>query len=108
LGALGIIPPRRGRRGAGPPAGRGRRFWAELWPRVKHLYHQRWQVESHFSQHKRLLGPARRSVRAPAQAREIFLRLLALNLMILLWAHWTFQQSNWKSILPACQVKTVC
>ena len=93
LHVLGIIPPRRGRRGRQPPATLYRGLWAELWPRLTHLYHQRWQIESHFSQHKRLLGSALRAHRSPAQTREIFLRLLTLNLMILLWPWWLFNRA---------------
>ena len=49
----------------------------------KPLYHQRWHVESGFSQHKRRLGSALTAQRTPAQQREIILRVLTHNLMIL-------------------------
>lgn len=45
--------------------------------------HTRWQVESAFSRHKRLLGDALRSRSFPAWERECCLRVLTQNLMIL-------------------------
>ena len=62
--------------------------WTELrralrrrFPRAE--YHQRWHVESGFNQHKRRLGSALTARRTPAQRRELVLRVLAHNLMIL-------------------------
>jgi hypothetical protein len=86
LGVLGIIPPRRGRPAHSPthrPASFFRGFWHDHWPRVQHLYGQRWQVESRFSMEKRLLDSCLTARRRPAQDREAALRVLTLNLMIL-------------------------
>ena len=69
---------------------RGRRKW----PRTKYRrqmrrrfhkrkYGQRWQAESCFSRHKRLLGDALRSRSFPAWERECYLRVVTHNLMIL-------------------------
>jgi hypothetical protein len=47
------------------------------------LYHQRWQAESAFSQHKRRLGSALTARGAAAQQRELVLRVLTHNLALL-------------------------
>lgn len=44
---------------------------------------QRWQIESSFSRHKRLLGPALRSRSWPAQQSECLMRVLTHNIMVL-------------------------
>jgi transposase len=49
----------------------------------KPLYHQRWHVESGFSQHKRRLGSALTARTTAAQNRELVLRVLTHNLMLL-------------------------
>ena len=49
----------------------------------KPLYHQRWHVESGFSQHKRRLGSALTARNTAAQNRELVLRVLTHNLMLL-------------------------
>jgi hypothetical protein len=54
----------------------------KLWPIAE--YGQRWQIETNFSMLKRLLGAALRSRRRHAIDREIFLRAITLNLMIVL------------------------
>lgn len=46
-------------------------------------YHQRWHAESGFSRHKRRLGSALTSRGTPAHRRELILRVLTHNLMIL-------------------------
>ena len=46
-------------------------------------YGQRWQVESVFSRHKRLLGSALRNRTAKSRNRECLLRVLTHNLMII-------------------------
>jgi len=46
-------------------------------------YGQRWQVESAFSRHKRLLGPALRSRRWDTQVSEVLLRVLTHDIMLL-------------------------
>lgn len=49
----------------------------------KPLYHQRWHVESGFSQHKRRLGSALTARKPASQNREMLLRVLTHNLMLL-------------------------
>jgi Transposase DDE domain len=44
---------------------------------------QRWQIESAFSQHKRVLGSSLRARRPGAREREVYLRVLTHNLMLL-------------------------
>lgn len=51
-------------------------------------YHQRWHVESAFSQHKRRLGAALTARHTPAQRRELVLRVLVHNVMILHCPQW--------------------
>lgn len=76
------------------PRNRGRR-----WPQTpyrrqmrhrfpKALYHQRWHAESVFSRHKRRLGSALTARRTASQQREMLLRVLTHNLM-LLWCSQT-------------------
>lgn len=86
LGVLGIIPPTRGRPSKDPdhiPGGFFRRFIAEHWP--QDIYAQRWQVETDFSMLKRLLDADVRARLRHCIDREIFLRILTLNLMIVLF-----------------------
>ena len=47
------------------------------------VYRQRWQVESLFSRHKRLLGATLRARKWGAQKQECLVRILTHNLMIL-------------------------
>jgi hypothetical protein len=47
------------------------------------LYHQRWHAESGFSQHKRRLGSSLTARHDDAQGRELVLRVLTHNLMLL-------------------------
>ncbi|WP_338666213.1 transposase (plasmid) [Pararoseomonas sp. SCSIO 73927] len=49
----------------------------------KSPYHQRWHVESGFSQHKRRLGSALTARNTAVQNRELVLRVLTHNLMLL-------------------------
>jgi transposase len=51
--------------------------------RSKRVYGQRWQVESAFSRHKRLLGSALRTRLWDGQVAEVLLRVVVHNLMIL-------------------------
>ena len=71
-----------------------RRGGGRKWPRTKYRrqmrrrfhkrkYGQRWQAESCFSRHKRLLGDALRSRSFPAWERECYLRVLTHDLMLL-------------------------
>jgi hypothetical protein len=58
-----------------------RRAMRRRFPRP--LYNQRWQAESGFSQHKRRLGSALTARRDAAQGRELVLRVVTHNLMLL-------------------------
>ena len=58
-----------------------RRALRHRFPRA--LYRQRWHAESVFSRHKRRLGAALTARSARAQRREVLLRVLTHNLMIL-------------------------
>jgi transposase len=49
----------------------------------KALYNQRWHAESGFSQHKRRLGSALTARSDASQARELVLRALTHNVMLL-------------------------
>jgi len=71
-----------------------RRLMRRRFPRK--TYGQRWQIETVFSMVKRNLGAALTARRYPSQNREIALRLLTHNLMILLrrWLGMGFQQSR--------------
>jgi hypothetical protein len=51
--------------------------------RHRRVFGQRWQIESGFSRNKRLLGSALRARRWPSQMREILMRVLTHNLMLL-------------------------
>jgi len=53
------------------------------WEQYKKRYGQRWQVESMISMLKRLLGSALRAVGHWSRCREILLRVITLNVMIL-------------------------
>jgi transposase len=100
LGVRGIIPPTRGRPAKDPshiPSGFYRGALATHWP--KEQYGQRWQVETSFSMLKRLLNSSLRSRRRYAIDREILLRVLTLNLMIIWRLVLCFQQSRTGSFL---------
>ena len=66
-------------------------------------YHQRWHVESTFSQHKRRLGSALSARRSSAQHHELVLRVLTHNLALLAASACRFQQSipSSKRVLPS-------
>jgi transposase len=51
--------------------------------RSKRVYGQRWQVESGFSRNKRLLGSAVRATTWVNQKKELLLRVIVHNLMLL-------------------------
>jgi hypothetical protein len=51
--------------------------------RYKRVYGQRWQIESSFSRNKRLLGSALRARKWANQKKEILLRVITHNLMLL-------------------------
>lgn len=71
-----------------------KRAQGRKWPKTKYRrqmkrrfhrrkYGQRWQAESAFSRHKRLLGPALRGRSDASRERECYLRVLTHNLMLL-------------------------
>jgi hypothetical protein len=80
-GVRTLIPPRIGRPTAKPPTGYWRRMMKRVLPRSR--YGQRWQVETTNSMLKRLLGSALRARTYWSQCRELVLRALTLNVMIL-------------------------
>lgn len=97
LGIESIFPttPRGRARRDGKPnevSGRYRREMLENFP--KDIYGQRWQIETVFSMLKRLLGSALRSRKRYAIDREIMLRVLTINLMIVLHLLCCFQRSR--------------
>lgn len=80
-GVRSLIPPLIGRPTKKPPSG----YWRRQMKSRLHLtrYTQRWQVETVNSMLKRLLGSALRARSYWSQCREILLRAITLNLMIL-------------------------
>jgi transposase len=89
LGIRSIIPPRTyGRRRLdGAPRQIGGHYRRNLHRRFPHkLYGQRWQIETAFSVIKRCLGAALRARTYHSQCREVALKVLTYNLMILLLA----------------------
>lgn len=76
--AIRLNPRNRGRRWPPTPY---RRAMRQAFPRS--LYHQRWHAESVFSRHKRRLGSALTARRTASQRRELALRVLTHNVMIL-------------------------
>jgi hypothetical protein len=83
---LGLIPPERGRprkRDIDKRSGFFRSFWKEHWKNIKHLYGQRWQVETFFSMIKRLLNSFLRATKRWSRHREMCLKVITLNLMII-------------------------
>ena len=80
-GVRSLIPPLIGRPSKKPPSG----YWRRQMKSRLHLtrYTQRWQVETVNSMLKRLLGSALRARRYWSQCREILLRAITLNIMIL-------------------------
>lgn len=81
LGGKSLIPPASGRRTRKWPKTKYRRQMRRRF--FKRLYGQRWQIESAFSRHKRLLGSSLRATSWAGQKREIRLRTLTHNLMLL-------------------------
>jgi hypothetical protein len=81
-GVRTIIPPTRGRPSDKPPAGRWRRVMKQRFARLKRRYGQRWQVETVNSMIKRRLGSALRARVEANQFREIVLRAITHNIMI--------------------------
>ena len=81
-GVRTIIPPTRGRPSDKPPTGRWRRVMKQRFARLKRKYGQRWQVETVNSMIKRRLGSALRARIEANQFREIILRAITHNVMI--------------------------
>jgi hypothetical protein len=104
LGIRSIIPPAisgRRRLDGRPRRMRGhyRRKLRRRFP--KKTYGQRWQIETVFSMLKRLMGSALRARSYHSQCREIVLRVITLNLMILLHAvSYVLYRAGQSPILP--------
>lgn len=84
LGVIGIIPPERGRprkSNKNRRSGFFRSFIHQHWP--KKLYGQRWQIETFFSMLKRLLDSFLRAMNWRSQHREMCLKCLTLNFMLI-------------------------
>ena len=75
---IALNPRNTGRRWPKTPY---RRAMRRHFPRA--LYRQRWHAESGFSQHKRRLGSALTARRDEAQGRDLVLRVVTHNLMLL-------------------------
>lgn len=82
-GAMAIIPATSGRPSDKLPKAWHRRRMRTQWERYKKRYGQRWQVETTISMLKRLLGSALRARHHWSRCREIMLRVITLNVMIL-------------------------
>jgi hypothetical protein len=80
-GIRAIIPATRGRPTAKPLRGHWRNRMKQRFPKRK--YGQRWQIETVNSMIKRVLGAALRARSYWSQSREIVLKALTLNVMIL-------------------------
>ena len=81
LGARSVIPPLRGRPTQKVPTGPYRALMHHHFPRK--TYGQRWQIESAISSHKRRLGSALRARSYWTQWREVQLRAITHNLMLI-------------------------
>lgn len=82
-GTVALIPPTIGRPTPKPPTGKHRRRMKVRWETYKKPYGQRWQVETVNSTLKRLMGSAPRAANYWSRCREMALRALTLNTMIL-------------------------
>ena len=91
LGIRSIIPSTIGRPSAKLPTGYYRRLMRRRFDRKK--YGQRWQAETVTSMIKRNLGSALRARQYRTQGREIMLRVLTHNIMIVRFS-WSFLQSK--------------
>jgi len=85
-----LIPPTRGRPTTKLPKGRWRRVMALRFDKSK--YGQRWQAETANSMIKRLLDSALRARHYWSQGREMILRALTHNIMIL-WMRFSTEQT---------------
>jgi hypothetical protein len=93
-----IIPPTRGRPTTKLPRGRWRRVMAIRFNKSK--YGQRWQVETANSMIKRLIDSALRARHYWSQCREIILRVLTHNVMIL-WVRFSTEQDRSNTVRHA-------
>ncbi len=85
MGVRTIIRPGAGRPTAKPPPTRFRRLMRQRFDRKadKATYGQRWQVETVNSMIKRNLGSALRATTAKRRSRELLLRCIVHNIMVL-------------------------
>jgi len=84
-----LIPPTRGRPTDKPPTGRWRQVMKSRFNKTK--YGQRWQIETVNSMIKRLQDSALRARKYWSQHREIVLRVVTHNIMIL--RRWVFYRA---------------
>ena len=82
LRASSIIPARTPREGRRPPQTRYRREMHDHFP--KEAYGQRWQIESTYSQFKRVLGSTLSARTHQRRARQLMLRVITFNIMLIL------------------------
>jgi len=92
LGVRSIINPKAGRPTSKPARGRYRRLMQTRFPKDK--YHQRWQIESAWSQDKRRFGSYVRGRSYHARRRNLFLRVLVHNVALVQRHSSSFQQSR--------------
>jgi hypothetical protein len=97
LGVKSAIPPQIGRPTTKPPTGRWRRLMKQRLDKDYCQYGQRWQAETVNSMIKRLLGAALSARSYHAQNRQMRLRAITHNILILYFLG-TFLQSNRASI----------
>ena len=85
LGVRSIIPPNVGRPTDKPPSSRYRRLMKQRFAggADKIAYGQRWQAETTNSMIKRNLGSALRARTAGRRSRELLLRCIVHNIMVL-------------------------
>jgi hypothetical protein len=81
LGIRSTVIPLNPRNASGPPQGRYRRMMHDRFP--NRWYRHRAQAESAFSRHKRRLGSALTARAEPNQFKELLIRTLTHNIMIL-------------------------
>jgi hypothetical protein len=82
LGVRSVIPATSGRPSIKPLTGYYRRLMQSRWHRHKKLYGQRWQAETVNSMVKRNLGCACRSRSARGRKKDMLLRAITHNIMI--------------------------
>jgi hypothetical protein len=97
-----LIPPERGRPSDKPPAGKWRRRMKQRFNKKK--YGQRWQTETVNSMIKRRLGSALRARSYWSQCREIILRVITHNVMIVARI-WVFYRAGRRELLQGMEIK---